>query len=193
MDATQALARADGALVPDHRRGRARRGRSGACGVVRRTRRDVDRAGAATLELVAAAADLGADGRDVTRVEVELDDGAVFVVREGGRTIGALDGPEADLGPRRLRPPHLRAGDRDRRAEEATLGAQAEGAVRVTKLIRLAILSHSRSGRGASSSARRGPRSAQASRTPTARPSSSSPDPPVSNDSRRSLASALRT
>jgi predicted regulator of Ras-like GTPase activity (Roadblock/LC7/MglB family) len=53
---------------------------------------------AATLELVSTAADLGADGRDVTRVEVELEDGAVFVVREGGRTIGAVTGPNPTSG-----------------------------------------------------------------------------------------------
>ena len=53
---------------------------------------------ATTLELVSTAADLGADGRDVTRVEVELEDGAVFVVREGGRTIGAVTGPKPTSG-----------------------------------------------------------------------------------------------
>ena len=53
---------------------------------------------ATTLELVSTAADLGADGRDVTRVEVELEDGAIFVVREGGRTIGALTGPKPTSG-----------------------------------------------------------------------------------------------
>lgn len=52
----------------------------------------------ATLQLVATAADLGAEGRDVTRVEVELGDGAVFVVREGGRTIGAVTGPKPTSG-----------------------------------------------------------------------------------------------
>jgi len=45
-----------------------------------------------TLELVAAAGDLGTEGRDVTRVEVELDEGAFFVVREGGHTVGAMTG-----------------------------------------------------------------------------------------------------
>lgn len=52
---------------------------------------------AATRELVAAAADLGGDG-DVTRVEVELDEGAVFVVREGGHTVAATTGPSPTSG-----------------------------------------------------------------------------------------------
>jgi len=42
-------------------------------------------------ELIAAAAELHAK-QDVTRVEVELSDGAVFVLREGGRTIAATTG-----------------------------------------------------------------------------------------------------
>jgi predicted regulator of Ras-like GTPase activity (Roadblock/LC7/MglB family) len=49
-------------------------------------------------ELVAAAADLGAEGRDVTRVEVELDEGAVFVVREGGHIVGATTGANPTSG-----------------------------------------------------------------------------------------------
>jgi predicted regulator of Ras-like GTPase activity (Roadblock/LC7/MglB family) len=53
---------------------------------------------ASTLELVAAAGDLGADGSEVTRVEVELDEGAVFVVREGGRTVAAITGPKPTSG-----------------------------------------------------------------------------------------------
>jgi predicted regulator of Ras-like GTPase activity (Roadblock/LC7/MglB family) len=53
---------------------------------------------ASTQELVAAAGDLGADGNDVTRVEVELDEGALFVVREGGRTVGATTGPRPTSG-----------------------------------------------------------------------------------------------
>jgi predicted regulator of Ras-like GTPase activity (Roadblock/LC7/MglB family) len=54
--------------------------------------------GAAIQELVAAAADLGAEGRDVTRVEVELDGGALFVVREGGHTVGATTRPDPTSG-----------------------------------------------------------------------------------------------
>jgi predicted regulator of Ras-like GTPase activity (Roadblock/LC7/MglB family) len=53
---------------------------------------------AAMPELVRAAADLGADGSEVTRVEVELDEGAVFVVREGGVTVGASTGPKPTSG-----------------------------------------------------------------------------------------------
>jgi len=44
---------------------------------------------AAAAELVAAAADLGSGSREVTRVEVELDEGAIFVVREGEHTVAA--------------------------------------------------------------------------------------------------------
>ena len=51
-----------------------------------------------TLELVAAAADLGGEGREVTRVEVELDEGAMFVVREGEYTIAATTGPDPTSG-----------------------------------------------------------------------------------------------
>jgi predicted regulator of Ras-like GTPase activity (Roadblock/LC7/MglB family) len=53
---------------------------------------------AAALELVAAASDLGAQEREVTRVEVELDEGALFVVREGGRTVAATTGPDPTSG-----------------------------------------------------------------------------------------------
>jgi predicted regulator of Ras-like GTPase activity (Roadblock/LC7/MglB family) len=53
---------------------------------------------ASTQELVAAASDLGADGRDVTRVEVELGEGAFFVVREGDRTVAATTGPRPTSG-----------------------------------------------------------------------------------------------
>ena len=50
------------------------------------------------LELVAAAEDLGADGGEVTRVEVELDEGAFFVVREDGRIVAATTGPKPTSG-----------------------------------------------------------------------------------------------
>ena len=53
---------------------------------------------AATRELVAAAADLGSGGHEVTRVEVELADGALFVLREGGHTVGATTGPDPTSG-----------------------------------------------------------------------------------------------
>jgi predicted regulator of Ras-like GTPase activity (Roadblock/LC7/MglB family) len=51
-----------------------------------------------TKDLLAAAADLGADGHDVTRVEVELGEGALFVVREAGRTVAATTGPNPTSG-----------------------------------------------------------------------------------------------
>ena len=53
---------------------------------------------AATSELVAAAADLGSGGHAVTRVEVELTAGALFVVSEGGYTVGATTGPDPTSG-----------------------------------------------------------------------------------------------
>ncbi len=53
---------------------------------------------AATRELVATAADLGSGGHGVTRVEVELADGAFFVVSEGGHTVGATTGPDPTSG-----------------------------------------------------------------------------------------------
>ena len=34
----------------------------------------------------------------MTRVEVELDEGAFFVVRDGGRTVGAVTGPNPTSG-----------------------------------------------------------------------------------------------
>jgi predicted regulator of Ras-like GTPase activity (Roadblock/LC7/MglB family) len=51
-----------------------------------------------TLDLVSAAADLGPDGGEVTRVEVELEEGAFFVVREGDRTVAATTGPKPTSG-----------------------------------------------------------------------------------------------
>jgi hypothetical protein len=53
---------------------------------------------ASTVELVAAAGDLGSEGREVTRVEVELAEGAFFVVHEGGRTVAARTGPNPTSG-----------------------------------------------------------------------------------------------
>ena len=58
----------------------------------------VDALTASTLELVAAASELGNEVGEVTRVEVELDEGAFFVVREGGRTVGAVTGPKPTSG-----------------------------------------------------------------------------------------------
>ncbi|GIU94026.1 MAG: hypothetical protein KatS3mg012_0483 [Gaiellaceae bacterium] len=50
------------------------------------------------LELVEAARELHAAGSDVTRVEVELAEGAVFVVRGKGLTVAATTGPEPTAG-----------------------------------------------------------------------------------------------
>jgi predicted regulator of Ras-like GTPase activity (Roadblock/LC7/MglB family) len=49
------------------------------------------------FELTGAASELGS-GQEVTRVEVELADGAVFVLSEGGRTVAARTGPEPSAG-----------------------------------------------------------------------------------------------
>ncbi|MGH3065866.1 MAG: roadblock/LC7 domain-containing protein [Gaiellaceae bacterium] len=62
-----------------------------------------DAAGAAALassalELVAAAFELNSRPQEVTRVEIELDAGAVFVLRDGGRTIAATTGPDPTSG-----------------------------------------------------------------------------------------------
>jgi len=51
-----------------------------------------------TLELVGAAFELSSQPQEVTRVEVELEDGALFVLREGGRTIAATTGPQPTSG-----------------------------------------------------------------------------------------------
>ena len=51
----------------------------------------------AARELIAAGAELHAS-EDVTRVEVELAEGAMFVLREGGRTIAATTGPGPTAG-----------------------------------------------------------------------------------------------
>ena len=58
---------------------------------------DEDSLAGAALELVGAASELGSGG-EVTRVEVELAEGALFVVREGDRTIAARTGPEPTSG-----------------------------------------------------------------------------------------------
>lgn len=56
-----------------------------------------DMLAASARELVSAASELGA-AQSVTRVEVELADGAVFVLSEGDRTIAARTGPEPAAG-----------------------------------------------------------------------------------------------
>lgn len=50
------------------------------------------------IELVAAAFELRPAPDEVTRVEVELAEGAVFVLREGGRTIAATTRPQPTAG-----------------------------------------------------------------------------------------------
>ena len=52
----------------------------------------------AALEAVAVAADLHAGVGEVTAVEVELETGGLFVLREGGRTIAATTGPDPTAG-----------------------------------------------------------------------------------------------
>jgi predicted regulator of Ras-like GTPase activity (Roadblock/LC7/MglB family) len=58
---------------------------------------DASRLVTAGVELVAAASDLASE-QDVSRVEIELEGGALFVVREGDRTIVARTGPEPTAG-----------------------------------------------------------------------------------------------
>jgi predicted regulator of Ras-like GTPase activity (Roadblock/LC7/MglB family) len=50
------------------------------------------------LDLVAAAFELRSTPEEVTRVEVELAEGGVFVLRDGGRTIAAATRPDATPG-----------------------------------------------------------------------------------------------
>jgi len=50
------------------------------------------------LDLVGAAFQLNTQPQEVTRVEVELEEGAVFVLRENGRTIAATTGPDPTAG-----------------------------------------------------------------------------------------------
>jgi predicted regulator of Ras-like GTPase activity (Roadblock/LC7/MglB family) len=52
----------------------------------------------AALDLVAAAGELHATSGDVTRAEVELGAGGLFVLREGERTIAATTGPKPTAG-----------------------------------------------------------------------------------------------
>lgn len=56
------------------------------------------RLSAAVLELVGAAGDLGTGDREVTCVEVELEEGAIFVVRDGAHTVAATTGPSPTSG-----------------------------------------------------------------------------------------------
>ena len=69
--------------------------------VLASTHEDPARSGAlvsSALELVGAASDLSSSAQEVTRAEVELEDGALFVLREGDRTIAATTGPQPTSG-----------------------------------------------------------------------------------------------
>jgi predicted regulator of Ras-like GTPase activity (Roadblock/LC7/MglB family) len=66
-------------------------------GIVASSGEDEDSLAGAALELVGAASELGS-GEEATRVEIELSEGALFVVREGDRTIAARTGPEPTSG-----------------------------------------------------------------------------------------------
>ena len=52
----------------------------------------------AALELLAVAFELRSAPQEVSRVEVELAEGALFVLHEDGRTIAAITGPEPTSG-----------------------------------------------------------------------------------------------
>ena len=52
----------------------------------------------AGLDLVTAAFELNASPQEVIRVDVELADGSLFVIREGGRTIVATSGSQPTTG-----------------------------------------------------------------------------------------------
>ena len=52
----------------------------------------------AALDVLATAFELRSTPQEVTRVEVELEEGALFVLREGGRTIAAVTGPQPTAG-----------------------------------------------------------------------------------------------
>lgn len=69
--------------------------------VLASTQEDPARSGAlasSALELVGAASDLSSPAQEVTRAEVELEEGALFVLREGHRTIAATTGPQPTSG-----------------------------------------------------------------------------------------------
>ena len=52
----------------------------------------------AALDVLATAFELRSSPQEVTRVEVELEEGGLFVLREGGRTIAAVTGPQPTAG-----------------------------------------------------------------------------------------------
>jgi len=57
-----------------------------------------ERLAEAARGLLSAAGELRASGDEVTRAEVELSEGALFVLREGGRAIAATTGPKPTAG-----------------------------------------------------------------------------------------------
>ncbi len=62
---------------------------------------DDDRAGrlaSTALDLLRAAEEHGADGKELAQLDVALQDGSVFVVREGERLIAATTAPEPTVG-----------------------------------------------------------------------------------------------
>jgi hypothetical protein len=98
-----------------------------------------ERLAVAARDLAAAAAELHSGEREVTRVEVELSGGAVFVLREGGRTIGHR--AESHCGPRRLRPADVPARNQRGAEAEATPVLEAERREnRMKRLLRMVLL-----------------------------------------------------
>ncbi|MDQ3671914.1 MAG: roadblock/LC7 domain-containing protein [Actinomycetota bacterium] len=66
--------------------------------VLASTGADGDALAASALDLLAAAGELHSSADEVTRAEVELAEGGLFVLREGGRTIAATTGPNPTSG-----------------------------------------------------------------------------------------------
>ena len=110
--------RAHGALVPDHRGGRARR-RTAPCSPRRPRTRRGRRRSARRSSSSAAAAELGdrRARRDARRGRARR--GRALRRPRGRAHRRRDDGPEADVRARRLRPPNVRAGDRRRRSRRS--------------------------------------------------------------------------
>ena len=66
--------------------------------VVASTGGESDALARSAVDLLGAAQELHASAGDVTRAEVELAEGGLFVLREGGRTIAAATGPNPTSG-----------------------------------------------------------------------------------------------
>jgi hypothetical protein len=97
MDAAQALAelkelssQVERAVVLDHK--------GGVLGSTVEDQGATDALARAALELVAAAGQLHSSPGDVSLAEVELEEGGLFVLREGERTIAATTGPSPTAG-----------------------------------------------------------------------------------------------